>query len=129
MLISPNGNKTDIVPRYVGGTADFQLHGFDQLGTYSLTADDRPISEISVNVDPRESNLSQATRAEIVDFAKKLGFSGQNVFIVDADKNAVQSIEKLKRGEDLSSFFAGATLVFLILEIFVSKMKTFDGTA
>jgi hypothetical protein len=124
-IISPDGNKTAVVPRYVGGTANFELHGLNQLGTYSLTVSGNPVCEISVNVDPRESNLSQASDAEITSFAKRLGFAERNIFIVDADRNAVASVEKLRRGEDLSSFFAGAALLSLILEIFVSKMKTF----
>lgn len=124
-LISPEGGKTVVVPRYVGGAATFELRDLSQLGTYSLVVGGFPVCEISVNVDPRESNLSQAPHEEITSFAKKLGFSERNIFVVDADKNAVASVEKLRRGEDLSSFFAGAALLFLILEIFVLKMKTF----
>ncbi len=124
-FISPDGNKTEVIPRYADGAANFALHDFNQLGTYSLSVGGPPICEISVNVDPRESNLSQATHAEIMDFAKRLGFAEWNIFVVDADRNAVASVEKLRRGEDLSSFFAGAALLFLALEIFVSKMKTF----
>ena len=125
VLISPSGGKTEIVPRYIGATADFELRGLDHLGTYSLTIAGQPVCEISVNVDPRESNLSQASQAEITEYGQKIGFAKKNIFGVDADKNAVQSIEKLRRGQDLSSLFAGAALLFLILEIFVSKMKTF----
>lgn len=123
-LISPDGSKSEVVPNYAGGSANFALRGLDQLGTYSLVEGDT-FCDISVNVDRRESDLSQSSRAEIVDFAKKMGFADKNVFVVNADKNAVANIGKLRQGEDLSSLFAGAALLFLILEIFVSKMKTF----
>ncbi len=128
-LISPNGSRTQVVPGYVGAGANFVLNGLGQLGTYTLSNGGDTLCEISVNVDRRESDLSQATNSEIVDFAKRLGFNEKSVFVVDADKNAVASINKLRTGEDLSSFFAGAALVFLILEIFVSRMRTFDRTA
>ncbi len=124
ILISPDGSRREVLPNYVGGTANFVFHNLDKLGTYTLTARDT-LCEISVNINPRESDLSQASRSEVVDFAKKLGFAEKNIFIVDANKNAVASLERLRRGEDLSSFFAGAALLFLILEIFVSRMKTF----
>ena len=86
---------------------------------------EEPICKISVNLDPRESNLTQASNAEVLEFGHKLGFVKNNIFVLAADKNAVQSMEKLRRGVDPSSFFAGAALLFLILEILVSKMKTF----
>lgn len=123
-LISPVGERTDMVPQYLGGAARFTFPRLERLGTYLLAGNDT-LTELSVNVDPRESDLVQASSEQILDFAKALGFSEKNVFVVDADKNAVQSIERLRRGMDLSSFFAGAALLFLVLEIVVSRMKTF----
>ncbi len=126
-LISPDGSRREVVPEYVGAGADFALGGLDQFGTYTLSNADT-LCQISVNVDPRESDLTQASKTEMIDYAGRLGFEKKNVFVVKADKNAVPSLDKLKRGEDLSSFFAGAALLFLVLEIFVSRMKTFDRT-
>ncbi len=126
-LISPDGSRSEVIPDYVGGTADFAFHGLDQLGAYSLVEGDT-LCDISVNVNPRESNLAPASRTEIINSAKMAGFVENNVFILNADKNAVTNIERLRRGEDLSSFFAGAAFVFLVLEIFVSRMKTFPST-
>jgi hypothetical protein len=127
-LTAPDGNKSEVVPTYVGGAAKFSLHDLVELGTYSL-ADESPFCGISVNVDPHESDLSQATRSRVIDFATSLGFSSKNVFLLKADRNTASSIDKLRRGQDLSSWFAGAALIFLVLEIFVSKMKIFSGSA
>ncbi|MCL4539908.1 MAG: hypothetical protein M1378_10020, partial [Bacteroidetes bacterium] len=127
-LISPDGSRSEVVPEYVGTGAEFALSGLDRFGTYTLRNGDT-LCEISVNIDPRESNLAQATKSEIIDYARKLGFKGKDVFVLNADKNAVENVDNLRRGEDLSSFFAGAALFFLVLEIFVSRMKTFDRTA
>ena len=127
ILISPDRTKTEIVPQYVGAGAEFVITGLDRLGTYTLANGDT-LCEISVNVDPRESDLAQATKSEITAYSKKLGFRAKDVFVLNADKNAVARLDKLRRGEDLSSFFAGAALFFLVLEIFVSRMKTFDRT-
>jgi hypothetical protein len=124
ILIAPDGSKSEVVPNYFGGSARFTLHGLDELGTYSLT-NNSTFCEVSVNIDPRESDLSKASRAEMVDFAKRLGFEEKNVFLLNANKNAAAEVEKLLEGQDLSSFFAGAALLFLILEVFVSKMRTF----
>jgi hypothetical protein len=122
-LIGPDGSKSEVVPRYVGGAAKFSLNSLHELGTYSLT-DGSTFCEISVNIDPRESDLSKASRAEVIEYSKGLGFSEKNIFLLLADKNAATGIEKLRRGQDLSSFFAGVALLCLVLEIFVSKMKT-----
>lgn len=123
VLISPSGGRSEIVPEFVGGTARFTLRGLDNLGTYTLVGPDT-LCEISVNVNPRESDLAQESDSGIKAFAKKIGFNENNVFIVRADKNSVAAVERLRRGEDLSSFFAAAALLFLIAEIFVSRMKT-----
>lgn len=122
-LISPAGNRSVVLPEFVGGTARFDLRDLDRLGTYVLIDHDT-LCEVSVNVDPRESDLAQASNSEITAFAHKLGFAEKNVFIVDANKNSVANIDRLRRGEDLSSFFAAAALLFLVAEIFVSRMKT-----
>ena len=123
MLVSPSGNRSEAVPDFVGGTARFMLHSFESPGTYALLSPDT-LCEISVNVDPRESDLAQESDSGIKAFAGKIGFEGKNVFVVKADKNSAAVIEKLRRGEDLSSFFAAAALLFLIAEIFVSRMRT-----
>ena len=125
-LLSPNGNRTEIFPKYAGGTGVFSLNGMDGLGTYSLVGNDT-ITEISVNVDHRASDVSQAPRSEIVAFARRLGFAEPNVFVMNATSNSGFAVEKLDVGQDLSSFFAGLALVFLILEIFISRMKAFSG--
>ena len=122
-LIAPDEGKSEVVPNYVGGTAKFLLNGFDAPGIYSL-ASGSTLCEVSVNVDPRESDLSKASRAEVSDFAKRLGFDERNVFLLNADKNSAANIDRLYRGRDLSSFFAGTALMFLLLEIFVSRMRT-----
>lgn len=123
-LISPNGTQTKILPEYVGGTARFRLDNLNDPGTYTLTGGDT-LCQVSVNIDPRESDLTPATHDEIQSFAKRLGFDRNDVFIVKADKNVVRTIDALRRGKDLSSFFAGFTLLLLVAEIFVSRMKTF----
>lgn len=123
VLISPSGNRTDVLPEYVAGTARFTLRNLDRLGTYTLASSDT-LCELSVNLDPGESDLAQASNSEIKTFAGKLGFAEKNVFIVGADKNSVSTIDRLRLGKDLSSFFAGAALLFLVAEIFVSRMKT-----
>lgn len=122
-LVSPTGNRSEVVPDFVGGTARFVFGGLDRLGTYTLVSPDT-LCEISVNVDPRESDLAQESDPGIKEFARKIGFSDKNVYIVKADKNSVEAIDRLRRGEDLSSFFAAAALLFLVAEIFVSRMKT-----
>ena len=122
-LFSPSGNRSDVLPEYVGATARFTLGNLDRPGTYTLVAGDT-LCEISVNVNPRESDLTQSSTSRIEGFARELGFAPENVFVVKADKNAVASIDRLRRGEDLSSIFAAAALLFLIAEIFVSRMKT-----
>ncbi len=123
MLVSPSGSRSEIVPGFVGSTARFELGGLDQIGTYTLVAGDT-LCEISVNVNPRESDLSQESDSGIKAFAHRIGFAENDVYIVDAGRNTVSVIDRLRRGEDLSSFFAGAALLFLIAEIFVSRMKT-----
>ncbi len=122
-LFSPSGNRSDVLPEYVGATARFTLGSLDRPGTYTLAAGDT-LCEISVNVNPRESDLTQSSTSRIEGFARELGFAPENVFVVKADKNAVASIDRLRRGEDLSSIFAASALLLLIAEIFVSRMKT-----
>jgi hypothetical protein len=122
-LISPSGNRSEVIPEFVGSTARFAFRNLDRLGTYTLMAPDT-LCEISVNVNPRESDLAQASNSAMAAFARKLGFTEKNMFIVKADRNSVATIDRLRRGEDLSSFFAAAALLFLIAEIFVSRMKT-----
>lgn len=122
-LVSPSGSRSEVVPDFVGGAARFMLDGFDKLGTYSLLGPDT-LCEISVNINPRESDLSQESDSGIKNFARRLGFAGKNIFVLRADKNSVAAIRRLRRGEDLSSFFAAAALLLLVAEIFVSRMKT-----
>ncbi len=122
-LISPPGERTNVLPDYAGGTARFTLKSLDRIGTYILAAPDT-LCEISVNVDPRESDLAQASVSDMKQFARRIGFAEGNIFIVNADKNAAAAVDRLRRGRDLSSFFAAAALLFLIAEIFVSRMKT-----
>ncbi|MCL5020348.1 MAG: BatA domain-containing protein [Bacteroidetes bacterium] len=123
VLISPSGNRSEIVPEFVGGTARFTFHRTGWLGTYTLVGRDT-LTEVSVNINPRESNLAQESDSGIKAFAEKIGFSSGNVYVVKGGRNTVQAISRLRRGEDLSSLFAGAALLFLIGEIFVSRMKT-----
>ncbi len=125
-LYSPYGDNASVLPRYAGNTAVFRLSGLDKPGTYSLVANDT-ICEVSANIDPRASDLAQASTSDISLFAGSLGISSKNVFVVNAGKNTAATIERLKVGRDLSSFFAGAALFFLILEILISRMKTFPG--
>ncbi len=122
-LVFPSGDRSEVVPEYVGGTARFTFHDLDRLGTYALVGRDT-LTDISVNINPRESDLAQESDSGIKNFARKIGFSSDNVYIVQGGKNTVESVDRLRRGEDLSSLFAGAALIFLIAEIFVSRMKT-----
>lgn len=123
VLISPSGNRSEIVPEFVAGTARFTFHRLDRLGTYTLVGRDT-LTEISVNINPRESDLTQESDSGIKAFALNIGFSPGNVYVVKAGRNTVQAVDRLRRGEDLSSLFAGTALLFLIGEIFVSRMKT-----
>ncbi|MGB9590931.1 MAG: BatA domain-containing protein [Candidatus Kryptoniota bacterium] len=125
-LVSRDGSQRNLtlLPGQNGVT--FKIDRLSEPGNYALRSTDT-LAMVSVNLDPVESDLTQASNDELMRFADKAGAAPENVFVLEAGNSLSSDLTKLLYGADLSSYFAAAALVLLLLEIFVARMRTFSG--
>jgi hypothetical protein len=88
-------------------------------GIYDLKNNEGKSFSFSLNHDPQESKPEKMNKTELVDFFEELEFS--NVFFIDAGERVNVNITEARTGLDLWKYFLFVALVFLALELLLSK--------
>lgn len=126
ILVGQDGSQKKLIPSFGPDGVTFKIDGLSQPGTYVLRSTDT-LAIVSVNLDPGESDLSQADNQELLNYGNKAGMATKNVFMLESGKSFSSNLKKILYGADLSSYFAIVVLVLLLMEILVSRITIFSG--
>jgi len=126
VLIAPDGGKRSITPLFGQNGVTFKIDGLSRPGNYVFRSTDT-LAMVSVNLDPAESDLTEASDNELAGFANKVGVAPKNVFVLGSGRSFSSDLRKLLYGADLSSYFASLALVLLVAEILVTRLRIFSG--
>jgi hypothetical protein len=120
-LTDPSGNEKEI--NTVPGKNNFFNLPYDRFtsepGIYTLKSNSGGEVNFSLNHDPVESLTDNMDENEIKDFFEKLDF--ENVFYIAPGSEVTVNISQARTGLELWKYFLLAALMFLALELFLSK--------
>ncbi len=105
-----------LFPEALGVGVGYRIESPGQPGVYFLKSEDETLSVFAVNVDPRESDLTKVTMADVESKLKHF-----DVKRVAAPDDVGESISLLRRGRDLSRSFLWAGLALLLFETLLAS--------
>jgi hypothetical protein len=101
----------------------------DQLGLYEVSSGTAIVQKFVVNLDPRESQTSKASTAEMENLLKHLGIEGGTVHTLSQTADLERSVLESRFGVELWKYFLMLALVIAIIELLVARTtKRENGT-
>ncbi len=133
VLRSPSGIEERILPqRTGGGTATFIIPRAMESGPYEIrqsgsTNRSGPLYAAAVNVDPRESDLRQASDDDMKKFFDDIGLTPAQVTNLRSGQTINAAILESRFGVELWKYFLVLALVCALAEMMISRARTSDG--
>ncbi|MEE9430123.1 MAG: BatA and WFA domain-containing protein [Melioribacteraceae bacterium] len=96
-------------------------------GTYEFFNKNKMITFASVNVNPKESDLTNIDSKKIEEyFSKKFE---ENYVMLDSDENYISKIKQARFGSELWKLFLGVAFMLALIEMFLSRSTKKDLVA
>jgi hypothetical protein len=100
----------------------FQIEDLTNLGTYFLNnSEDKPIGTISVNTDPRESQLEFADKEQILSFFKNYINNNSKMNYIENFRKFDSKSFREHSGTELWRIFLLLTILAVLLEMYVAR--------
>ena len=93
-------------------------------GVYRFRAGGRTVALGAVNVDPRESDLTQADRSEVTELLSPLPLT-----FIDAGARLEDEVLQARYGRELWRAFLYVALALLAVEMYLARPRSVDGSA
>lgn len=106
----------------------FAYNNTDNAGVYKFYSGNKLLDFISVNHDPRESDLQKASDDNFKSYLGQIGFKGSFVPI-SIDDDIQKTIYQSRFGTELWKYFLLLALIAALLEMFVAKSSKKDLSA
>lgn len=123
-LIHPNG-KESVITETDNSSGLVNAGRLSEAGNYKLLSGNEIVGAISVNIDPRESNLTKLEENKLKDFAKK-SFPDGKLKILNAEANPMEVIKQERYGTELWKLFLILAIISLALEMFIARASKKD---
>jgi hypothetical protein len=98
---------------------------FENAGNYRIFEDQKLMGIISVNIDPRESDLLKLEEKELENFAS-VSIPSSRLKIFKSNVNPIEVISQERYGTELWKLFLLLTILCLIVEMMVAKASKND---
>ena len=114
LLISPDGDATNIVQRPVMGGAEFRLGPFESIGIYDLKVDGEIVTRFASNVT---TSLSKLVRSN----SQYSDYLSQAAIIKDEPENIAENILNRRYGRELWQPIAAIFMMLLVAESIIGR--------
>ncbi|MDP3025960.1 MAG: BatA and WFA domain-containing protein [candidate division Zixibacteria bacterium] len=121
-LVDPDNFKVALIPEPFKDKLVLKLDEMKKPGIYKLQSGDEVIDQIAVNLDTRDSDFEPLTEAELKNNLK----DSPNLLVIGPDQALDQEVLRTRYGKELSRNFLWLALIFLILEMYLSKSRKKD---
>lgn len=114
-LLKPEGEAVPMRPQVGVGSISLELRGLDSPGIYRVLADEEVVASFSVNLDPRESDLSRITQDELKELLPEARLIGP--------EDPLELITRRSFGSELRGPFLLLALLLLIGEMVIATRR------
>ncbi len=123
MVIVENPEKIDIAcdVTNVGDASAIRFRGTSVPGNYSIKTGKTLLKQFTVNVDPAESNTTQASDRDIESLLQQMGVSSHSVNFISQKADIQKVVEQSRVGVELWKYFVAVALVLALIESFVAR--------
>ena len=121
-LVDPDNFKVTLIPEPFKDKLVLKLDEVKKPGIYKLQSGDEVIDQLSVNLDVRDSDFDPFTDSELKNDLK----DSPNLLVIRQDQDLEKEVLKTRYGKELSKNFLWLALIFLILEMYLSKSRKKD---
>jgi hypothetical protein len=118
-LVDPRGRSVPLTQSLAEGARRLQSPSLSEVGLYHLSAGARPLRDVAVNLDTRESDLSRLT----ADAAKKRWASYQPV-VLEGSVDLARRIREGRYGREIGALLLALALACLIAETVIGRLMT-----
>lgn len=119
-LAFPDGREKILETIYKGNSTLIEIDPLDIPGNYFLYDNEEILRIISVNIDPKESNIKKADESDFTEFINKIAPESKTK-IFDVSDNISESITQERFGTELWKLFLILTLLCLAAEMIIAR--------
>lgn len=102
----------------------YPFTGYANSGSYKFYNDNELLSFASVNVDPKESNLTKIENEQLTNIYQKL--FGANYLLVDQNENYIETISQARYGTELWKLLLTIALILALIEMYIARSTKKD---
>lgn len=102
----------------------YPFTGYANSGSYKFYNNNELLFFASVNVDPKESNLTKIENEQITNIYQKL--FGENYLLVDQNENYIETITQARYGTELWKLLLTIALILALIEMYVARSTKKD---
>lgn len=121
-LVDPDNFKVTLIPEPFKDKLVLKLDELKKTGIYKLQCGNGVIDQVAVNLDTRDSDFEELTDSELKNNLK----DSPNLLVIGPDQALEQEVLRTRYGKELSKNFLWLALIFLILEMHLSKSRKKD---
>lgn len=123
-LIHPDG-KESVISETENIQGIVNAGRLTQVGNYKLLSGNEIVGAISINIDPRESNLTKLEEDKLKDFAKR-SFPDGKLKILNSEVDPLVVIKQERYGTELWKLFLILAIISLALEMIIARASKKD---
>jgi hypothetical protein len=120
-VLDPDKGEVIVTPSSVGSRQMARFTGTDRVGIYTVAAGKETVEMFAVNLDPRESNTTNAPAAVIEGMLHRLGIDPASVKEVREPRDLQRTILQSRFGVELWKYLLLAALIAALAEMIVAR--------
>lgn len=126
-ITDPNGLEYFVKSTGFPGGAKLRLTGLDERGVYTIEdANDRKIGVVSVNSDPRESDLAALSDKRIEQALRPIVGAKARIKFLEDDGAIASEVERARLGSELWQLFVILSLACAAAEMLIARSSKKD---
>jgi hypothetical protein len=118
-LTDPRGRPVELTQTLAEGARRLVSAPLTELGLYHVAAGSRPLREVAVNLDPRESDLARLTPAD----ARKRWAAYQPI-VLEGGVDLARRIREGRYGREIGGVLLALALACLLAETLIARLMT-----
>jgi len=118
-LTDPRGRPVELRQTLAEGARRLVSAPLTELGLYHVAAGARPLREVAVNLDPRESDLARLTSADA-----KQRWAAYQPIVLEGGVDLARRIREGRYGREIGSLLLALALACLLAETLIARLMT-----
>lgn len=124
-ILKPNNSEEYFNIENKNNFQYFDYNNTDVAGNYMVYSGKNLINDLSVNFDPRESDIDKASEKDLKDYFDKINYKG-TLIKIDNDSNIKNVILQSRFGSELWKIFIFIALILALIEMTIAKSSKKD---